>query len=103
MLGLAQLGVALAVRAPRPAGARRGNPGLLVAVALSALLQVGGVLLAPLRDLLGTDPLAPTVLLACAAVSALPGLLLRLTRRPSDPAGDRGDGTNGPRSLNLRP
>ncbi|MET8121153.1 cation-transporting P-type ATPase [Micromonospora sp. NPDC005291] len=86
VLGLAQLGVALAVRAPRPAGARRGNPGLLIAVAVSALLQVAGVLLAPLRELLGTDPLTPTVLLACAAVSALPGLALRLTRRPADTA-----------------
>lgn len=86
VLGLAQLGVALAVRAPRPSGARRGNPGLLIAVAVSALLQVAGVLLAPLRELLGTDPLTPTVLLACAAVSALPGLALRLTRRPADTA-----------------
>ncbi|MEV0808498.1 cation-transporting P-type ATPase [Micromonospora sp. NPDC050200] len=81
VLGLAQLGVALAVRAPRPAGARRANPGLLVAVAGSALLQVGGVLLDPLRELLGTDPLGPGVLLGCAAVGALPGLALRLARR----------------------
>ncbi|MEU5912192.1 cation-transporting P-type ATPase [Micromonospora sp. NPDC047527] len=99
VLGLAQLGVALAVRAPRPAGTRRGNPGLLVAVAVSALLQVGGVLFAPLRDLLDTEPLTPTVLLACAAVSALPGLVLRLTRRrptpPSAPSDDAVDGTAG--------
>ncbi|MGC5306994.1 cation-translocating P-type ATPase [Micromonospora zamorensis] len=86
VLGLAQLGVALAVRASRPAGARHGNPGLLVAVAVSALLQVGGVLLAPLRELLGTDPLGPTVLLACAAVSVVPGLALRLARRRPPPA-----------------
>ncbi|RZT77771.1 Ca2+-transporting ATPase [Micromonospora violae] len=103
VLGLAQLGVALAVRAPRPAGTRSGNPGLLVAVAVSALLQVGGVLLAPLRDLLGTEPLAPSVLLACAAVSVLPGLVLRLTRSSATDA-DRGDdGTNGPRPLAVRP
>ncbi|MEU1240780.1 cation-transporting P-type ATPase [Micromonospora parva] len=103
VLGLAQLGVALAVRAPRPAGTRSGNPGLLVAVAVSALLQVGGVLLAPLRDLLGTEALAPSVLLACAAVSVLPGLVLRLTRSSATDA-DRGDdGTNGPRPLTVRP
>lgn len=103
VLGLAQLGVALAVRAPRPAGTRSGNPGLLVAVAVSALLQVGGVLLAPLRDLLGTEALAPSVLLACAAVSVLPGLVLRLTR-PSATDADRGDdGTNGPRPRTVRP
>ncbi|NYF58503.1 cation-translocating P-type ATPase [Micromonospora purpureochromogenes] len=84
VLGLAQLGVALAVRAPRPSGRPRGNLALPVAVAVSAALQVGGVLLAPLRELLGTEPLGPGVLLACAAVSALPGLVLRLLRhRPT--------------------
>ena len=61
------------------------------------------VLFAPLRDLLGTDPLAPTVLLACAVVSALPGLVLRLTRRRPTPPSDRVDGTNGPRSLTSAP
>ncbi|WP_405110718.1 HAD-IC family P-type ATPase [Micromonospora sp. NBC_01405] len=80
VLGLAQLGVALAVRAPRPAGGRAGNPALLVAVAGSALLQVGGVLVEPLRTLLGTDPLGATELAACAAVAVLPGLALRLLR-----------------------
>jgi Ca2+-transporting ATPase len=80
VLGLAQLGVALAVRA-RPAQGRPGNPGLFAAVALSALLQVAGVLVQPLRDLLGTDPLTAADLLACAAVSVLPGLALRLLRR----------------------
>lgn len=79
VLGLAQLGVALAVRAPRPPGARRGNPALPLAVAVSALLQVAGVLVAPLRDLLGTRPLGAVDLLACAVVSVLPGLVLRLT------------------------
>ncbi|GAB4101009.1 cation-transporting P-type ATPase [Micromonospora taraxaci] len=87
VLGLAQLGVALAVRAPRLPGARHRNPGLLVAVATSALLQVGGVLFAPLRELLGTDPLGPSVMLACAAVSVVPGLALRLARRWRRPAG----------------
>jgi Ca2+-transporting ATPase len=80
VLGLAQLGVALAVRAPRPAGGRAGNPALLVAVAASALLQVAGVLVEPLRALLGTEPLGATDLLACAAVAVLPGLALRLLR-----------------------
>ncbi|MBQ1027019.1 cation-transporting P-type ATPase [Micromonospora sp. C95] len=81
VLGLAQLGVALAVRAPRPPGQRRGNLALPLAVAASALLQVAGVLLPPLRELLGTEVLDSTELLACAAVSVLPGLVLRLTRR----------------------
>ncbi|WP_238162245.1 cation-translocating P-type ATPase [Micromonospora endolithica] len=81
VLGLSQLGVALAVRTRRPRGARDGNRALPLAVAVSALLQVAGVLFAPLRDLLGTAPLGPTDLLACAAVSVLPGLLLRAASR----------------------
>ncbi|MEW2385459.1 cation-transporting P-type ATPase [Micromonospora sp. NPDC047707] len=91
VLGLAQLGVALAVRAPRPAGARRGNLALPLAVAVSASLQVAGVLLPPLRELLGTAPLDAVELLACAAVSVLPGLVLRLTR--PDGTKDPGLGT----------
>ncbi|MEH1016884.1 cation-transporting P-type ATPase [Micromonospora sp. CPCC 206060] len=89
VLGLAQLGVALAVRAPRPAGARGGNRALLAAVALSAVLQVAGVLLAPLRQLLGTESLTGTELLACAVVSVLPALVLVLLRklRPGDGPG----------------
>ncbi|MGC4765573.1 cation-translocating P-type ATPase [Micromonospora sp. DT46] len=94
VLGLAQLGVALAVRAPRPRGARRGNLALPVAVAVSALLQVAGVLLPPLRELLGTQPLGAAELLACAAVSVLPGLVLRLARRPG--------GGDGPADAPLR-
>lgn len=81
VLGLAQLGVALAVRSRRPGGGRAtgpGNPGLFWAVALSAVLQLAGVLVAPLRDLLGTDPLTTADLLVCAAVAVLPGLTLRL-------------------------
>jgi Ca2+-transporting ATPase len=79
-LGLAQLGIALAVRAPRPAGERR-NAGLLVAVAVSAILQLAGVLVEPLRDLLGTDPLTGGDLLVCAAASLLPGLAVGIALR----------------------
>jgi Ca2+-transporting ATPase len=91
VLGLAQLGVALAVRAPREPGSRR-NLALLAAVALSAVLQLAGVLLPPLRELLGTESLATVELLGCAAVATLPGALLvlgarlaRLRRRISEP------------------
>jgi Ca2+-transporting ATPase len=80
VLGLAQLGVALAVRAPRPRGGR-GNPALLAAVALSAVLQVAGVLVPALRELLGTESLTAPQLLGCAAVAILPGLALALGRR----------------------
>jgi Ca2+-transporting ATPase len=77
VLGLAQLGVALAVRA-RPDPGTPHNWALLGAVALSGALQVCGVLLAPLQELLGTRPLTVAELLACAAVAAVPGLALRL-------------------------
>jgi Ca2+-transporting ATPase len=85
VLGLAQLGVALAVRVPRGPGGR-GNPALLAAVALSAVLQVAGVLVPALRELLGTEWLTGTQLLGCAAVATLPGLALALGRRWRRPA-----------------
>jgi Ca2+-transporting ATPase len=80
VLGLAQLGVALAVHAPRPPG-RGGNRSLLVTVALSALLQIAGVAVPALQTLLGTTPLTLLDLLGCAALGAVPGLTLRLLRR----------------------
>ena len=80
VLGLAQLGVALAVRAKAAPGAPR-NRSLLAAVALSGVLQVGGVLLAPLQTLLGTETLTWQELLACAAIAAIPGTALRIIRR----------------------
>ncbi|MCP2329362.1 Ca2+-transporting ATPase [Hamadaea flava] len=80
-LGLAQLGVALAVRARRDRAHRWANPGLLLAVGISALAQIGGVLAEPLRVLLRTEPLTGTQLLLCAAVAALPGLLLWAVNR----------------------
>jgi Ca2+-transporting ATPase len=79
VLGLAQLGIALAVRAKRvPDGER--NPGLPIAVAISAALQVAGVVVAPLRTLLGTQALTPIVILGCAAVATLPALALVISR-----------------------
>jgi Ca2+-transporting ATPase len=78
VLGLAQLGVALAVRArPEPGAAR--NWSLLGAVAVSGVLQIAGVLLAPLQTLLGTESLTAAELAACVLVAALPGLALHLT------------------------
>jgi Ca2+-transporting ATPase len=74
-LGLAQLGVALAVRAPRRRGVP-GNPWLGLAVAVSALLQLLAVAWAPLRTLLGTEPLPVSDLAVCLAAAAVPGLLL---------------------------
>jgi Ca2+-transporting ATPase len=100
VLGLAQLGVALAVRAPRRRGGPR-NPGLAAAIAVSTVLQIAGVAWAPLRVLLGTQPLTITELAGCAAIATLPGAGLAVTRgvgrtvawkrgRRSSPAGTSG-------------
>ncbi|WP_238012295.1 cation-transporting P-type ATPase [Dactylosporangium sp. AC04546] len=84
-LGLAQLGVALALRVR---AGRARNRSLDAAVALSLLLQVAAVWLPPLRDLLGTEPLTLVQLGACALAAAVPGAITALVaRRP---------GTNGP-------
>ncbi|MCA2218977.1 cation-translocating P-type ATPase [Jidongwangia harbinensis] len=80
VLGLAQLGVALAVRATPQPGTPR-NLSLLGAVALSAVLQVAGVLLTPLQTLLGTEALTLTELAACTLIAVIPGLALHLVRR----------------------
>ncbi|GAA0725142.1 cation-translocating P-type ATPase C-terminal domain-containing protein [Dactylosporangium roseum] len=78
VLGLAQLGVALALRA-RGGGHR--NWGLDLAVALSLALQLGALWLPPLRDLLGTEPLTLPQLAGCLAVAAVPGLVTFVTTR----------------------
>jgi Ca2+-transporting ATPase len=98
-LGLAQLGIALAVRAPRRAGERH-NAALPVAVAASAALQLAGVLVGPLRDLLGTDPLAAADVLVCVAASVLPGLAIgipvRWARRSAGPVATQHAGPGQP-------
>jgi Ca2+-transporting ATPase len=85
VLGLAQLGVALAVRAPRRRGGPR-NPALGAAVALSAILQIVAVEWTPLMNLLGTQRLSVAQLVACAAVATVPCAALlaarALRRRP---------------------
>jgi P-type Ca2+ transporter type 2C len=78
-LGLAQLGVALALRAPRGDSGWRGR-GLEAAVAGAALLQVGGVLFAPLRTLLGTEPVTGPVFLLLLGLAIVPGLLIGVER-----------------------
>jgi P-type Ca2+ transporter type 2C len=78
-LGLAQLGVAVALR--RWSG-RDGAWGFLdLAVASSILLQLAAVYLAPLARLLDTEPLSPGHTLVLAGGAALPGLVIVATRR----------------------
>jgi len=79
-LGLAQLGLGVAVRAPRRRG-HRGNPLLGVAIALSVALQLAAVWLSPLRTLLHTDPLSLSELAICVGAAILPGLTVTLWRR----------------------
>ncbi|WP_330180556.1 cation-translocating P-type ATPase [Nocardia sp. NBC_01503] len=77
-LGTTQLAVALGSRA-RPRSL--DNPLLLVAVAAALGLQSAALYLPPLRDLLGTHPLAATDLLIVGGLSILGYVAVRLDRR----------------------
>lgn len=79
-LGLAQLAYAIALRAPR-VGLRAAERGLEIAVAAACALQVGGILVPPLRDLLGTQPLGRDAWLTAVALAVVPAVLLVLDRR----------------------
>ncbi|HEU5036627.1 MAG TPA: cation-translocating P-type ATPase [Nocardioides sp.] len=74
-LGLAQLWLALALRAPR-AGAGWRDRGLEAAVTAAALLLVAAVAWAPLRDLLDTAPVTWQRAALVAAVAAVPALVV---------------------------
>ncbi|WP_175482626.1 cation-translocating P-type ATPase [Actinokineospora iranica] len=75
-LGLAQLGVAVALRA------RGTRPRFLdLAVAGAAALHLAGVWFPPLAALLGTTPLTGSDVLAVTAVAAVPALVVAVTRR----------------------
>jgi Ca2+-transporting ATPase len=76
-LGATQLAVALGSRA-RPG--TRSNPMLLAAVASALLLQLAAVYLPPLRDLLGTQPVAVTDLLIVGAAASFGYAAIRLDR-----------------------
>ncbi len=79
-LGLAQLGLALALRAPRTRGAGEGHfLNLAVAGALAA--QLGAIYLAPLRELLSTDPLTLSDLAVVFAASAVPAAVVSVVNR----------------------
>ncbi|MEV4399299.1 cation-transporting P-type ATPase [Nonomuraea sp. NPDC049607] len=76
-LGATQLGVALGTRT-RPG--TLANPMLLLAVAGALVLQLAGIYLPPLRELLGTRPLPPGDLLIVLALSTLGYAAARLDR-----------------------
>ncbi|MEV1243418.1 cation-transporting P-type ATPase [Nonomuraea sp. NPDC049750] len=83
-LGATQLGVALGSRT-RPGSL--ANPMLLLAVAGAFVLQLAGLYVPPLRELLGTEPLPLGELLIVTALSALGYAAVRLDRilHPSRP------------------
>jgi Ca2+-transporting ATPase len=91
-LGAAQLGVAIGSRS-RPRS--RANPLLPIAVASALLLQVAGLYLPALRDLLETVPLSAAELLTVAALSLLGFAAIVADRRLHPGAPE----TTGPRKL----
>jgi Ca2+-transporting ATPase len=80
VLGLAQLGVAIAVRRPRPSGERRRLRFLDLAVAGALVAQVGPLFVAPLRELLSLHALSASELAVAAAVAIIPGLVVAFRR-----------------------
>ncbi|WP_151082231.1 cation-translocating P-type ATPase [Nocardioides cynanchi] len=78
-LGLGQLGVALALRASRT-GAKR-SPGLVVSVAVSAVLMLCPLVVAPLQSLLGVSALSGAQLGLAVGAALVPGLLVSGLRR----------------------
>ncbi len=74
-LGFGQLSIAMAVRAPRHGVGWRGR-GLEAAVVVAGLLQVAAVLVPPLRDLVGAEPVELRGLALVVLVGVLPGVVL---------------------------
>jgi Ca2+-transporting ATPase len=79
-LGLGQLAVALALRAPRTGWGWRQR-GLEAAVLLAAMVQVAGVWVPALRGLLGTTVPDPRTLVVVVALAAVPGAVVAIARR----------------------
>jgi Ca2+-transporting ATPase len=79
VLGLAQLGVAIALRRPRPTGGRRLR-FLDVAVTGALAAQIVPFVLPPLRDLVSLQPLTLSEFAVAAAFATVPGLTVALLR-----------------------
>jgi Ca2+-transporting ATPase len=75
-LGLAQLGVALALRASAPRGLR--DRGLELAVLSAAALQLCAVYVPQLQDLLGTVALSLSQLVVIVIAAMVPAVAVRL-------------------------
>ncbi|GAA4880448.1 cation-translocating P-type ATPase [Actinomycetospora straminea] len=82
-LGLAQLGVAVGLRARRPRGTTPAGPDwLLIAVGGAALAQVAAVTVAPLMALLRATTPTPLGFAAAVGGAVVAGLVARLLARP---------------------
>ncbi|MEV0804037.1 cation-transporting P-type ATPase [Kribbella sp. NPDC050281] len=79
VLGVAQLGVAIALRRPRPDGERRLR-FLDVAVLGALVAQVGPLFVPPLRDLLSLQALSVSELAVAVGFAILPGLVVAIRR-----------------------
>ena len=79
-LGIAQLGVALALRSPGGA-LRSGGRGVDAAVLAAVALLAAAVWLPAAQDLLGTETVPLTTAAVALVAGLVPGVLLRLSRR----------------------
>jgi Ca2+-transporting ATPase len=79
-LGLGQLVVALALRAPRLGWDWRER-GLEASVLLAGVFQLAGVAVPGVRELLGTAPVAPLTMAVVLALAVLPGVVVAVARR----------------------
>ena len=80
VLGLAQLGLALALRSSNPDRRGLSGHGVELAVLLSALCLAAAVVLEPLRDLLHTAELSGGWL-SLLLLATIPGAVVGLLRR----------------------
>ena len=97
-LGLAQLALALALRAPRSTRGL-GERALEVSVAVAVGLQVLAASWTPLQDLLGTRTVEPAAWAAVLALALLPGVAVKVTTdrhrgRTDQPASSPGSGAS---------
>lgn len=100
-LGLGQLFVALALRAPRTRRSWRWEErGLEVAVLIAGAAQLAGAFVPGLRDLLGAEPVGAAGLAVATSLALLPALLVRLTRFRHR---SRQGGTYSPSDRGVRP
>jgi Ca2+-transporting ATPase len=84
-LGFGQLGVALALRAPRAQASWASRSawrerGLELAVLGAGACQLAGVLVPGLRELLGTEALSAQAIVMLLAAASLPGLFVAAGR-----------------------